>query len=143
MREIASLARPGDTVLRVPADCDPAFESYQVFHHAPVVGCAGSFAANPWSKLTGFAHSAAVAKLRCERNEYGRIPTADGPMAPFGSPDVEELRERFGVRFIVVDRSMLGFGCPAVRAVLPVLERHRSLGGDGRFEIIDLSRPAR
>jgi hypothetical protein len=139
LREIASLARPGDTVLRVPADCDPAFESYQVFHHAPVVGCAGSFAANPWTKLVDLAHSVAVTKLRCDRSMYGRIPTTDAPRPRFGARDVAELRKRFGVRFIVVDRTMLGIGCPAVSAALPVLERHRSLGGDGRFEIIDLS----
>ena len=52
------LCRPGDTVMRVPADCDPAFETSQVFHHTAIVGCAGSFAADPWSKLVALTRSA-------------------------------------------------------------------------------------
>ncbi|MGO9872989.1 MAG: hypothetical protein ACLPVY_04245 [Acidimicrobiia bacterium] len=139
LREIGHLARPGDTVLRVPADCDPAFESYQIFHDTPVIGCAGSFAADPWSKLVPLAGSDALAKLRCDRTEYGRITTSERPTQPFGSQDLAQLRKEFGVRFVVVDRSMLGIGCPSVNGTLAFFDQFRSLGGDGRFEVLDLS----
>jgi len=139
LREIADVARPGDTVLRVPADCDPSFESYQIFHHTPVIGCAGSFAATPWSNLGALARSDALAKLRCDRREYGRIPTSENPSTQFGPRDVRQLRQAFGVRFVVIDRSLLGIACPTVNASVPFLEQYRSLGGDRRFDILDLS----
>jgi hypothetical protein len=141
LHEIARLARRGDTVLSVPADCDPAFASLQVFHHAPVVGCAGSFAANPWSKLRTYTASAAFTKLRCDRTGYGRLVTADRPTEPFAANDVAALRAQFGVRFVVVDRSKLGVGCAAVDAALTVLRAHRLLGHDARYEVIDLAQP--
>jgi hypothetical protein len=142
LREIARVARPGDTVLSVPADCDPAFVSLQVFHHSPVVGCAGSFAANPWSKLRAYARSGALTKLRCDRAAYGRLTTSAAPAAPFGASDVAALRGDFGVRFVVIDHAKLGAGCAGVNASLPVLREHRSLGRDARFEVIDLSQPS-
>ncbi|MDQ1379971.1 MAG: hypothetical protein QOJ71_690 [Actinomycetota bacterium] len=143
LREIARQARPGDTVLSVPADCDPAFASLQVFHHTSVVGCAGSFAANPWSKLGLLTRSAAFDKLRCDRTAYGRIKTSPMTLSPFASSDIDALRREFGVRFVVVDRSKLGPACVPVEPALPVLQAHRSLGGDARFEVIDLAAPAR
>ncbi len=142
LREVARVARPGDTVLSVPADCDPAFVSLQVFHHSPVVGCAGSFAANPWSKLRAYARSDALTKLRCDRAAYGRLATSDAPAAPFGTSDVAALRGDLGVRFVVIDHAKLGAGCAGVNASLPLLREHRSLGRDARFEVIDLSQPA-
>jgi hypothetical protein len=142
LHEIARLARGGDTVLSVPADCDPAFASLQVFHHAPVVGCAGSFAANPWSKLRTYTASAAFTKLRCDRTGYGRLVTTDRPTEPFAANDVAALRAQFGVRFVVVDHSKLGVGCAAVDAALTVLRAHRLLGRDARYEVIDLAQPA-
>src|SRR5207237_7496263 len=104
LRAIGSLARTGDAVMRVPADCDPAFERLQIFHHTPIIGCAGSFAANPWSKLEAYAHSDALAKLRCDRAQYGRIKTADTLLTPFGDADLTKVRERFGVRVAIGDR---------------------------------------
>ena len=142
LHEIAVTARPGYTVLSVPADCDPSFVSLQVFHHAPVVGCAGSFAANPWSKLTVYTASDAFTKLRCDQAVYGRLTTTAASTAvPFAAADVAALRHDFGVRFVVIDRSKLGAQCPNVEAALPVLRAHRSLGGDARFEVIDLAQP--
>ncbi len=147
LREIARDARPGDTVLSVPADCDPAFASLQVFHHTAVVGCAGSFAANPWSKLRVVTESTPFTKLRCDLTAYGRItttpPVAASPaLTPFDAADIAALHRDFGVRFVVVDRSKLGPGCARVDRALPVLEEHRSLGGDARFQVIDLSGPS-
>jgi hypothetical protein len=142
LHEIALHARPGDTVLSVPADCDPAFASLQVFHHTAVVGCAGSFAANPWSKLRVLTRSTAFDKLRCDQTAYGRIRTAPTALAPFGAADIAALRRDFGVRFVVVDRSKLVPGCARVVQALAVLRAHRSLGGDARFEVIDLAAPA-
>ncbi len=142
LREIAHLARPGDTVLSVPADCDPSFVSLQVFHRAPVVGCAGSFAANPWSKLTVFSASDAFTKLRCDRTIYGRLSTTAVVTDPFGANDIDVLGRDFGVRFVVVDRSKLGAGCGRVDQAVSQLQEHRSLGGDARFEVIDLAAPA-
>jgi hypothetical protein len=143
LREIAHLARPGDTVLNVPADCDPSFVSLQIFHRAPVVGCAGSFAANPWSKLRAYTSSAALTKLRCDQTAYGRLPTTTPARAvPFEAGDVTALRADLGVRFVVIDAAKLRAGCAAVNAALPVLREHRSLGRDARFEVIDLAQPA-
>ncbi len=103
--------------MSVPADCDPAFVGLQVFHHTPVLGCAGSFAANPWSKLRVLTQSEAFTKLRCDRTAYGRIttppPTAPTGVAPFAAGDVAALRREFGVRFVVIDHSKLG---PDLRA---------------------------
>ncbi len=142
LRQIAPLARPGDTVLSVPADCDPAFVSLQVFHHTPVVGCAGSFAANPWSKLRALTGSAALTKLRCDRTAYGRLTTTDTPTDPFTAADVAALRKELGVRFVVIDHTKLGAQCPAVESALPVLRGYRRLGQDTRYEVIDLGQPA-
>jgi hypothetical protein len=142
LHRIATTARTGDTVLGVPADCDPSFISLQVFHHAPVVGCAGSFAANPWSKLRTIADDATVAKLRCDRSTYGRLETDGSNPGPLTASDLDALRKRFGVRFLVIDRSKLGAGCESVTAAGPLLERFRSLGGDDRYEVIDLDQRA-
>ena len=140
LREIARIARPGDTVLAVPADCNPTFVSYQVFHHTPVVGCAGSFAANPWQSELAYTRSDAFTKLRCDRKQYGRIATTGRPMSPFGPEDVSQLRKRDGVRFLVVDRNRLdGLDCVSVKSALAFLARYRSLGGDGELTVLDLS----
>ncbi len=142
MREIAHEQRPGDTVVSVPADCDPSFVTLQVFHRAPVVGCAASFAANPWSKLRADADNASFDKLLCDPTTYGRLTPAARPDTPFGPADVSELRQRLGVRFVVLDHTKLGPSCPRVDAALAVLRRYRSLGGDARYEVIDIAAPA-
>jgi len=85
------------------------------------------------------ASSDALAKLRCDRTEYGRIATSERPTQPFGSQDVAQLRKEFGVRFVVVARSMLGIACPSVNATLAFFDQFRSRGGDSRFEVLDLS----
>jgi hypothetical protein len=142
LREIATTARSGDSVLSVPADCDPSFVSLQQFHHAPVVGCAGSFAANPWSKLRTIADEPAVAKLRCDRTTYGRLESDSTHEGALTSADLEGLRRDLGVRFLIVDRSKLGPACEGVTAALPLLEQYRSFGGDDRYEVVDLDQPA-
>jgi hypothetical protein len=140
LRRIARTARSGDTVMAVPADCDPTFVSYQVFHHAPVVGCAGSFAANPWQSELAYTRSAAFTKLRCDRKQYGRISTTDRPASAFGPDDVAQLRGREHVRFLVVDRRRLDdVDCASVRAAFAYLARYRSLGGDRELAVLDLS----
>jgi hypothetical protein len=118
-----------------------------VFHHTAVVGCAGSFAANPWSKLRVVTESAAFTKLRCDQTAYGRItttaPAAGSPAsAPFDATDVTALRRDFGVRFVILDRSKLTHVCARVEQALSVLQARRSLGGDARFEVIDLAASA-
>jgi hypothetical protein len=140
LREISRRARPGDTVLAVPADCDPTFVSYQVFHRAPVVGCAGSFAANPWQSELAYTRSDAFTKLRCDRKQYGRIATTERAVSSFGPEDVTQLRRRDGVRFVVVDRQRLDqIDCASVNAAFAFLSRYRSLGGDRELVVLDLS----
>jgi len=134
--------RPGDTVLSVPADCDPAFVSLQVFHKTPVVGCAGSFAANPWSKERAYPNSVAFTKLLCDGAAYGRLDAPETRTGPFSASDVAALRQEFGVRFVVIDHAKLTAQCPAVEGALPVLREHRVLGHDARYEVIDLDQPA-
>jgi hypothetical protein len=140
LRQIARTARSGDTVMALPADCDPTFVSYQVFHHAPVVGCAGSFAANPWQSELAYTRSDAFTKLRCDRAQYGRITTTERSLSPFGPEDVAQLRRHDGVRFLVVDRRRLGdVDCASVNAAFAFLARYRSLGGDRELAVLDLS----
>lgn len=135
---VARLARPGDTVLDVPADCDPALESYQIFHRTAMVGCAGSFAANPWhTKLVAYTRSTAFTKLRCDQKAYGRLTTRPRPLSPFDGADVAALRSDFRVRFVVVDRKQLT--CAPVTAAVAFMEQqYRTLGGDKRFEVLHL-----
>jgi hypothetical protein len=142
--KIAQLARPGDTVLNVPADCDPALESYQMFHRTAVVGCAGSFAANPWrSKLVAYIRSAAFTKLRCDQKVYGRLTTKRRTLPAFGPEDVAHLQQEFGVRFLLVDHKRLRQpDCSSVNDAFGFLQRYRSLGGDRRLEVLDLSAAA-
>jgi hypothetical protein len=140
LRAIAHSAHRGDTVLSVPADCDPAFVSLQVFHHAPVVGCAGSFAANPWSKMRAYTASAAFTKLRCDRTTYGRLTHTEPQTAPFDNADVAALRRDFGVRFLVVDRSKLQQPhCASVATATGLFDGYTTLGGDDRYAVIDLA----
>lgn len=141
LRAIGHAAEPGDTVLSVPADCDPSFVSLQVFHHTPVVGCAGSFAANPWSEMRAYTASAALTKLRCDQTTYGRLVATRPNPQPFGPDDITALRRDFGVRFVVIDHSKLAANCDAVNQALPTLRDHRALGADARYEVIDLSQP--
>ncbi|HTK16388.1 MAG TPA: hypothetical protein VL769_08355 [Acidimicrobiia bacterium] len=141
LQAVAGLAGRGDTLMSVPADCDPAFVSLQALHHAPVVGCAGSFAANPWRSELAYVHSPAFTKLRCDRKSYGRITTTGRESTAFDAADVTRLRERFGVRFVVVDREALGrVDCTSAAGALSTLSRYRSLGGDRDLEVLDLSR---
>ena len=86
-RDRAARREPGDTVMAVPADCDPTFVSYQVFHRAPVVGCAGSFAANPWQSELAYTRSERVHQvaLRSQRSTAGS-PRPTGPLSPLRSP---------------------------------------------------------
>jgi hypothetical protein len=141
MRAMHRVARARDGVISVPADCDPTFEAYQVFHETRIVGCAGSFAANPWrAKMTPYGRSVALAKLRCDRSHYGRLRTHVDPHAPFDRADIEQLRREFGVRFVIVDRrKVVDFACPGLREAIDVLDGYRSLGGDGRLTVIDLA----
>jgi hypothetical protein len=141
MRAMHRVARADDGVISVPADCDPTFEAYQVFHETRIVGCAGSFAANPWrAKMTPYGRSVALAKLRCDRKHYGRLPTHVDPHTPFDRADVERLRREFGVRFVIIDHSkVVDFACPGLREAIGVLDGYRSLGGDRRFTVIDLA----
>ena len=122
LRAVAGLARKGDTLMAVPADCDPAFVSLQTLHHAPVVGCAGSFAANPWRSELAYVRSPAFTKLRCDHASYGRIATADRGVEPFEPADVTQLRQRFGVRFLVLDREALRrIDCTSVAGAISTL----------------------
>jgi hypothetical protein len=140
LREIAALAHKGDTVLSVPTDCNPAFVSYQALHHTPVVGCAGSFAANPWQSELAYTRSSSFTKLRCDLSAYGRITTNDTGRSSFAGSDVTQLRTQFGVRFLVVDRNALTRpDCAAVEDAMATLSHYRSLGGDRKLEVLDLS----
>jgi hypothetical protein len=144
MRRMHRVAGPRDTVISVPADCDPTFEAYQVVHETPITGCAGSFAANPWrSKMRAYGRSAAFAKLRCDRGRYGRLPTTQNPTDPFGAADVARLRHDFGVRFAIIDRDRAAHAiCPSVREAIAFLSGYRTLGGDRRLTVVDLARPS-
>jgi hypothetical protein len=83
--------------------------------------------------------------LRCDLKAYGRIPTPgrDRTRLPaFDANDVASLRSRFHVRFVVVDHTKLGPDCKGAELALPVLRGYTPLGGDARYEVIDLGRAA-
>jgi len=130
-------------VLSVPADCDPSFVSLQIFHHAAVVGCAGSFAANPWSKLRAYTDSGAFTKLRFDRTAYGRLDTTSrARTGPFEAGDVAALHNDLGVRFVVIDHAKLDRRMCGGERGASDSPRASFARRDSSFEVIDLMQPA-
>ena len=135
---------PRDTVIRVPADCDflqAEFAKTQIVHHAPIVGCTGSFAAARWyTRLVRYVRSPAFNALRCDLTQYGRLQTPG--MQPVHW-DAGALRREFGVRYLVVDPQALRVpACPDVARVVASLRDARVLARDGSVEVIDLGAAA-
>jgi len=140
---IADRADAGDTVLAVPADCDPSLIALQVEHRTAAVGCAGSFAANPWDRERAYLREPGFDALRCDRAVYGRLRTdPDAPVPTLDRAARTGLRERLGVRFLIVDRERLA-ACPRRETIERSLAGVAVLGGDARFVVLDLGRRER
>lgn len=144
--EISHRALPGESLLRIPADCvEPEHQTIklQILHRAPVVGCQHTHSAIPWfSSLDLYARSAELAAVRCLQSYIGFRP------APFGEErfevqDLEGLHRDLGVRFILVDKRMLYRPeCEAVQAAVPVLRgAFRPLAEDDLWILFDVRGP--
>jgi len=143
LARISDRARPGDTVLAVPTDCDPSVVALQVEHRTAAVGCAGSFAANPWDRERAYLREPGFDALRCDRAVYGRLRTDPDVPAPRWDREARlGLRERFGVRFLVVDRERLG-ACARGESIGRSLAGIAVIGGDDRFRVLDLGESER
>ena len=141
LREVAARVQPGESMIDVPADCRIWPVIFQELHHTPVVGCQTSPSAIPWTELTLYERSAALAALRCQPQHFGRLATTFTNGERFDERDLASLQHDFGARFFLIDMSLLGDSCPGVRDALPILERHEQLGDDGRFIVIDVGSP--
>jgi hypothetical protein len=136
--EVAQLARPGDTILRVPADCDTGGMLFQVLHRTPEVSCGSSAAAISWSELGAYRESAPLAALRCNPARLGPVTTDFRSAVSFGAHDIAELRQSFGVRFFLIDlRRARSDRCSNVKPALSTLERYEHLGEDENLLVVD------
>lgn len=142
LRTVADRVRPGEGMVEVPADCVRQTHTVvlQILHRTPLVGCQTSYPAIPWRSDLELYRSEALAGLRCNPRRAGRsILTPFTPEDRFEPKDVEWLREELDVRFLLVHRPPLNTRkCAAVRAaVLPVLERYDTIGGDREWFVVD------
>jgi hypothetical protein len=142
--EVSERARPGQTMLEVPADCQSngllLSVDLQILHRAPLVGCQASPSAVPWdSVFRYYGRSAALASLRC-------VPSAERPFSglPFSSrdrftpTDLAALRRELGVRFLLVAKHFLYQPrCGRLQRVVPILRRYDVLGEDHDWVVID------
>ena len=142
LREVAARARPGESVLEVPADCKIWSVLFQVLYRAPVVGCHTSPSAVPWSSdLELYKESGALAALRCHPDRIGNfVRTGFTGDEQFNADDLSALQRDFGTRFFLIDRRALD-RCERVAAALPLLERYETIGGDDRWLVIDVGSP--
>jgi hypothetical protein len=142
LRAVAVTSHAGDTVIKVPADCDAAqldFAKLQIYHHLPVVGCTGAFAVVPWySKLGPYISSRGITALRCVHSAYGRRLTPQSPPPDLTDADIAQLRAQFGVRYLIIDKQHLAASaCADLRSQFTRITGLRSLGGDERWQVLD------
>jgi hypothetical protein len=138
LSEVAQLARPGDTLVRVPADCDTGSMLFQIFFRIPSVSCGSSTAAISWSELGAYRTSAPLAALRCNPAHLGPTTTGFRNATTFGPRDVAELRRTFGVRFYLIDmRRARSSGCANVQTAVSVLQGYEHLGQDDTLLVVD------
>ncbi|HZB97800.1 MAG TPA: hypothetical protein VE219_04300 [Candidatus Sulfotelmatobacter sp.] len=141
---LPAASRHGDSLLHVPADCDPYSEvsvKLQYFHHLPMVGCQANSASIAWySGLDRYANSRGYASLRCRPDVLGRRLTPQWPrQLPLRDDDLEELHADLGVRYLLVDQAELAqlSWCP-VRQNVPALRSHRVIAEDQAWILIDI-----
>jgi hypothetical protein len=140
-RAVAQRARPGESMVEVPADCAGQTHSvtFQILHGTPLVGCQTSSAAVPWSSLELYRRSAALAALRCDPMRIGaHLMTPFTRDERFDATDVASLRAQMGVRFYLVDKRALEEPtCERVSERLPVLESYELVGEDSEWIVVD------
>lgn len=141
LRSIAGAA-PDEGLLVVPWGCrfdDPARVALQTLHRRPLMGCDVSDAAIAWyGGLEPWANSAGLAGLRCDPTRLDRRPT-EWPASTRLDPErLLELRRDLGVRFVLVDRGLIGPDCAPVREALSLLEQQQVVSDDGNWLLVDL-----
>jgi len=143
LRDVAGRARPGESLVEVPADCTGQTWTVllQVIHQTPVVGCQTSPAAIQWESLELYRDSAALAALRCQPYRIGKLQTSFTRAQRFDVEDLHSLQRDFGARFFLIDTARLVDECGRVGEALPILERFERIGGDGRWIVIDADSP--
>jgi hypothetical protein len=119
LEEVAKRARPGQSMVQIPADCTSTKLLWdvdlQILHRTPLVGCQASAAAIPWaSGLELYHRSSGLAGLRCHPEFLvAGVKSSFMRHYRFRLGDVAELRRDLGVRFFLVDREALSRGCPS------------------------------
>jgi hypothetical protein len=141
--DIAARDDPDDAALVVPADCGndtlPNVK-LQILHEAPLVGCqASSSSLALHSGMQLYVRSEELAALRCvqERLYVRRVPFRGEQT--FTDEDAEGLYEKFGVRFLIVDKQLLARpSCRRLSGSLGTLSQYEVLAEDSRWLIVDL-----
>jgi hypothetical protein len=146
LEQVARTARPGQSMVEVPADCTFSrllwSVDLQILHRAPLVGCQASPSSIPWASGLGLYHrSRALAGLRCRPGRLGAYgATSFTARDEFGLNDVADLRRELGVRYYLVDRYRLR-GARCRQRLGPVVQLLAStfdvLGSDRRWMVID------
>jgi len=145
---MAGEAYPGDTVAQFPNDCFiyvADFVYTQVSHELPLVGCQGNTASIPWWSGVEDYTTEAAASLRCQPTVFGRrvgLPYAHD--LQITRSHVRELRETFGLRYVLIDKSSLELPACLDGRIAPTAETlqqwHGQLGESERYIVIDLDR---
>lgn len=108
LEEVRRLARPGESLLVVPADCQRTVASVklQIVHQTPEVGCPTFNAGLPWySGMETYRSSSAYAAWRCDPERLGGTSVPFDPDLRPQASDIDSLHEELGVRFYVNYRS--------------------------------------
>jgi hypothetical protein len=142
LTEMNERREPGDSALLVPADCRSSTVwtvRLQIIHRTPLVGCQASPAQIPWSSgLDVYAESEALAPLRCGQGRVGPRST-EFSNERLDADDFRKLRAELGVRFLIVDHSLLSDpGCTRLAAEIPTfVSGFEALGENRRWLVVE------
>lgn len=111
LEAVAAGAEPGDTVMIVPNDCHGRVgitAGWQITHELPFVGCQGNTASLAlYSEMDAYM-TEPMAALRCQPEAFARRTGLEHSPTLQVLPDhVPEIRDAFGVRFLLVDKQMV------------------------------------
>lgn len=143
LRDLRTKALPGERVAAVPF-CWGKFlgpEALpQVWHELPAVGCQAPYFAIPFfGGIPDYRESRALAALRCAPPALAYAPTQFPNEVPIGDTELEELRTRWRVRFLVIDRTHLAAPeCATTAANVEELFGRFGVVEPGRWSIIDI-----
>ncbi len=145
--EVADRGDPDDAVVLVPADCiETASVSLQILHRQPMVGCYANSASLAWYSGLDVYMGRSMAALRCQPSWMGRrFPLPYEPQLPLLHEDLEAVHRRLGVRFILLDKTMISrdmwcAGGRIDRVEEQLLQWFEVIGGDDTMVVLDIER---